>query len=64
MPFIMILIEKSKTGQLISCKVGEKIAFILLEEFLNSLGYVEKDAILRSFEITDLVGEISRRMRI
>ena len=41
----MILIEKSKTRQLISCKVGEKIASMLLEKFFDSFGYVKEDVV-------------------
>ncbi len=45
MLFTMILIEESKTGRLVPRKVGEGIASMLLEEFLDSLGYVEEDAV-------------------
>ncbi len=64
MPFTMILIEESKTGRLVSREVGEGIASMPLEEFLDSLGCVEKDAIWWSFEMKDLVGEVSVGTRI
>ncbi len=35
-----------------------------LEEFLDSLGYVEEDAVWWSFEINNLVGEILGSTRI
>ncbi len=35
-----------------------------LEEFLDSLGCVQKEAVWWSFEITDLVGEVSGGTRI
>ncbi len=35
-----------------------------LEEFFDSLGYVEKDAVWWSFEMKDLVGKVSGGMRI
>lgn len=41
--------------QLIFCKIGPKIAFVLLEKFLNSLGYRIKDTIVWLFEIKDLI---------
>ncbi len=60
----MILIEESKTGQLVLRKVGEGIASMPLEEFLDSLGCVEEDAVWWSFEMKDLVGEVSGGTRI
>ncbi len=45
MLFTMILIEESKTRQLIPCKVGEEITSMPLEEFLDSLDCIEKDAV-------------------
>ncbi len=59
-PFTMNLIEKSKTGRLIPPKTGERIASMPLEEFLDGQGYVEEDAVWWSFEIKDLVGEVSK----
>ncbi len=35
-----------------------------LEEFLDSLGYVEEDVVWWLFEIKDLVGKVSEGMRI
>lgn len=55
----MILIEEIKTIQLISRKIGEKISFIPVKEFLNSLNYIKKDTIWWLFEIKDLVAKIS-----
>ncbi len=40
------------------------IASILLEEFLDSLGCVEEDIVWWSFEMKDLVGEVSRGTHI
>ncbi len=60
----MILIEESKTERLVSRKVGEGIASMPLEEFLDSLGCVEEDAVWWSFEMKDLVGEVSGGTRI
>ena len=44
-PFTMIFIKENKTEQLVFYKVGEKIAFILLKKFLNSLSCIEKDVV-------------------
>ncbi len=63
-PFTMILIEESKTGRLIPHEVGEGIASMPLEEFLDSLNCVEEDAVWWSFEMKDPVGEVSGGMRI
>ncbi len=60
----MIFIEESKTGQLIPYKVGERIASILLEEFLDSIDCVKKNIVWWSFEMKDLVGKVSRSMYI
>lgn len=57
-PFTIILIEKSKTGQLLLRKLREKIASIRLEEFLDSLDCIEEDVVQWSFEIKDLVVKI------
>ncbi len=35
-----------------------------LEEFLDSLGYVEEDAVWSSFEMKNLIGKISGGMHI
>lgn len=43
--FIIVLIEKSKTGQLVPFEVKEKMAFIPLDKFFDYLDYIEKDAI-------------------
>ena len=45
MLFTIILIEENKTGQLIFCKVIEKIVSMLLEKFLDSLNCIKKDII-------------------
>ncbi len=60
----MILIEESKTGRLVPREVGEGIVSMPLEEFLDSLGCVEEDAVWWSLEIKDLFGEISGGTRI
>lgn len=44
-PFIIMLIEESKTGRLVFCKVGKGIASILLNKFFDCLGCVEEIAI-------------------
>ncbi len=64
MPFIMILIEKSKTERLVPREVGKRIAFMPLEKFFDSLGCVEEDAVWWLFEIKDLVGKVSGGTRI
>ncbi len=60
----MILIEESKTGQLVLCKNGKEITSMPLKKFLNSLGCVEEDAVWWSFKIKDLVDEVSGATRI
>ncbi len=55
----MIFIEKCKTGQLVSRKVGEGIASIPLEEYLDNLGCVEEDVVWWSFEMKDRFSELS-----
>ncbi len=60
----MILIEKSKTGQLVPYKFGEGIASMSLEKKIFSLGSVKEDVVWWLFEMKDLVGEISRGMYI
>ncbi len=60
----MILIEESKIGRLVPCEVGEGIASMPLEEFLDSLGCVKEDAVWWSFDMKDLVGEVSGGTRI
>ena len=59
MPFIMILIEESKTGQLVSHKVRDEITSILLEDFFDSLDCIKKDAVWWLFKMKDLVSEES-----
>lgn len=54
MSFIMIFIKRNKIGQLVPYKIREEIAFMLLEEFFNSLDYIEKDVVWCLFEIKDL----------
>ncbi len=44
---------------MVSREVGEGISSIPLEEFLDSLGCVEEDAVWWSFEMKDLVGKVS-----
>lgn len=44
-PFIIVFIEKSKVGCLVSCNIGEKIAFILLYNLFDYLGSVKEDAV-------------------
>ncbi len=60
----MILIEESKTGQLVPREVGEGIASMPLEEFLDSLGCVKEDAVWWSFEMKDLFGKVLGSTRI
>ncbi len=55
----MILIEESKTGQLVTRKIGDEIAFMPLEIFLDNLGYVKENVVWWLFEMKDLVGDIS-----
>ncbi len=56
----MILIKESKTERLVTREVKEGIASMPLEEFLDSLGCVEEDAVWWLFEMKDLVGEVSK----
>ena len=58
MLFTMILIEESKTGQLVSRKVGKKIVSMPLEKFFDSLNCIEEDAVWWLFEMKDFVGEV------
>ena len=56
----MIFIKESKTEQLVPCKVGKKIAFLLLEKFFDSQNCIEEDGIWLLFEMKYLVDKKSR----
>lgn len=58
MPFGIVFIEKNKVKLLISCKVREKITFIPLNKFLDSLGYIKKNVIWWLFNIKNLVENV------
>ena len=57
MPFTMVLMEENKSGKLGPRKVGEGIASMSLDEFLDCLNCVEEDAVWWSFKMNDLVGK-------
>lgn len=44
-PFIMVLIEESKSRNLAHRKVAERIASMPLDKFFDCLGYVEEDVV-------------------
>lgn len=56
--------EKSKVERLVSYKVGKKIASISAENFFDSLGYVEENAIWRLWKLKDLFGKVLKDMHI
>ena len=56
-PFIMVLMEENKSGKLGPREVGESIAFMLLDEFLDCFNCAEEDAVWWSFKMNDLVGK-------
>lgn len=45
MSFIMIFIGENKTRQLVFREVRKEIVFMPLEEFFDSLDYIEKDIV-------------------
>ena len=56
-PFTMVLMEENKSGKLGSQEVGESIASMPLDKFLDCLNCAEKDAVWWSFRMNDLVGK-------
>lgn len=62
--FIIIFREESKAEQWVPCKIGEEIAFILLEKFFDSLDYIEENIVRWLFEMKDLIGKISKGTHI
>ncbi len=60
----MILIEKSKTEQLVPREFGERIDSMSLEEFLDSLDCIEEDVVWWLFEMKNLVGKVPKGTHI
>lgn len=56
-PFTMVLMEENKSGKLGPREVGEGIASMPLDEFLDCLNCAEEDAVWWSFRMNDLVGK-------
>lgn len=54
----MILIEKSKVGRLIFCKIDKNITFMLLNKIFDYLDSIEKDAVWWSFKVKYLIGRV------
>lgn len=54
--------KKSKAGQLLSCKIGKKIASMPYEKFLDGLSYVKTNAVPWSLRMKNLVGKVPKNM--
>ena len=56
-PFTMVFMEENKSGKLGSQEVGEGIASMPLNKFLDCLNCAEEDTIWWSFRMNDLIGK-------
>lgn len=54
----MILIKKRKAEHYIPPKVSKKIAFILLDKFVNYLSYIEEDVVWQLYKMNNLIDEV------
>lgn len=62
--FTMIIIEENKNRNLGPWEVGEGIAFILLDEFLEFLNCIEENIVWWSFRIKNFIGKGKRGKQI